>query len=337
MKKLKICLLLFLSATIVFAGCAGINGYLKVAPTNLSVASFYHNNYLLGISAFQNVANDSSVIYTETDRLAYKNYTNALYELLPEERCLISAVDYLYEINNSQNASVQKVKVKPYEYRTVLKAELAMSDATLALKDNYANVKAVVLLERADKTTSLEINTYLFYMDANADYEVADLQNNVQNAHYVFTFVQTGYNVQTKTFSLKYNTGCTASATFTQEKGCLAYTLNSFFGQTKTQIKLDKNIYKYSNGTAGIRVVSEFGAGGANTLAIYEQMTSDFYKRVKVGEVKDRANMLSMETMPEDRFAVYNASDNKGYLLVYDERDDSTVARIVSESYGLSE
>lgn len=336
MKKLKICLLLFLSMAFVFSGCAGINGYLKTTPTQLSVATFYHNNYLNGLSTFQNAANDSSVIYTETDRLAYKNYTKAIYDFLPEERCLMTAIDYLYEINNSQNASVQKVKLKLYEYRTVLKAELGLSEQTSAYAGNYSNIKAVVLLERADKTTSLEINTYLFYMDASNSYEIADLQNNTQNAHYAFTFVQTGYNVQTKTFSVKYNTNCTASATFNQEKGCLSYSFTTYIGQTSSQVKLEKDIYKYSDGTAGIRILTEYGTGGQNTLAIYEQMTSQFYKRLKVGEIKDKANIISLETMPDNRLAASNSSDKVGYLLTYDARDDAQVARIICENYGLN-
>ena len=103
MKKIKICLLLLMSMAFVFTGCAGINGYLKVAQTQLSLATFYNNNYVQGISVFENVTNDSTVLYTETDRIAYKNYTNPLYQLLPEERCMISAMDFLYEINNTQN------------------------------------------------------------------------------------------------------------------------------------------------------------------------------------------------------------------------------------------
>ena len=49
MKKLKICLLLFLSMAFVFTGCAGINGYLKTTETTLPVATFFHNNYLQGV------------------------------------------------------------------------------------------------------------------------------------------------------------------------------------------------------------------------------------------------------------------------------------------------
>lgn len=333
MKRIKICLLLFLSMAVVLTGCAGISGYLKTTSTTVSVATFFNNNYLKSIDTFQNVANDSTVLYTETDRIAYRNYTNFLYDLMPQERCLIATVDYLYEINNSQNASTQKVKLKPYEFSVVLKDELGLLPTTSVYAENYANVKAVVLLERADKTTSLEVNTYLFYMDSSSRYEVSDLQNNTQNANYQFTFVQTGYNVQTKTFSLKYNTTCTATASFNQEKGCLIYTMNTLYGQNNSAIKLEKSIYEYAGGTCGIRVLTEYG----NTLSVYEQMTAPFYKRLKVGEVKDKTYILSLDTMPEDKLAVSNSSDKSGYQLVFDSRDDSVVSRIVCESYGLSQ
>lgn len=337
MKRIKICLLLFLSMAVVLTGCAGISGYLKTTQTIDSVATFFNNNYLKGIDTFQNVANDSTVLYTETERVAYRNYTNFLYDLMPQERCLVATVDYLYEINNSQNASTQKVKLKPYEFSVVLKAELELLPTTSVYAENYANVKAVVLLERADKTTSLEVNTYLFYMDASTSYEVSDLQNNTQNANYQFTFVQTGYNVQTKTFSLKYNTTCTATASFNQEKGYLSYTMNTLYGQNNSAIKLEKYVYEYAGGTCGIRVLTEYGTGGQNTLSIYEQMTAPFYKRLKVGEVKDKTNILSLDTMPEDKLGVSNSSDKSGYQLVLDSRDDTELARIVCESYGLSQ
>lgn len=336
MKKIKICLLLFLSMAVVFSGCAGINGYFKTATTDLSLATFYNNNYLKGISVFQNAADDSSVIYTESDRIAYKNHVKAIYELLPEERCLLAATDYLYEINDPQNPSAQKVKLKPYEFRIVLKSELELMSETNVYAENFSNIKAVVLLERTEKTTSMELNTYLFYMDASTSYEVADLINNKQNAHYGFTFVQTNYNVQTKTFSLKYNTNSVASATFNQEKGCLTYSMTTYLGQTNSQTKLDKSIYQYSDTTVAIRILTEQGVGGQNTLSVYEQMTSQFYNRAKVGEVKDKVNMLSLETMPDDRLAAVNSSDNKGYLLTYDARDDEQVARIICENYGLN-
>lgn len=335
MKKLKICFLFLLSMAFVFTGCAGMSGYLKTAETNLSVASFYHNNYLTGFSIFQNAGNDSSVITSEADRLAFSGYTNALHQTMPEEKCFIAVLDYLYEINNSTNASVQKVKVKPYEFRTVLKSELLLKDSTSDLANNYSNLKAVILLERADKT-SLEVNTYLFYFDNSYNYEISDLQNNLQNAAYNFTFVQTGYNVQTKTFSLKYETNSTATATFNQEKGNLTYSLNTFIGSSQSEISLTKSIYEYSNGVSAIRVISRFGTNGQNKVVVYEQTSSDFFNRAKVGEVKDVANMLSLDTMPEDKLSAVNSSDDKGYLLTYDQRRDDSISRIICENYGLN-
>lgn len=335
MKKLKICLLLFLSMVFVFTGCAGINGYLKTTETTLPVATFFHNNYLFGISAFQNAGKDSSVIYSEADRLVYSNYTNGIYQILPEEKCFIAALDYLYEINYSKNTSVQNVKIKPYEFRTVLKSELQLKPETNVYSDNYSNIKSVVLLEWPGQQSS-ELKTYLFYMDVSTNYEVADLLNNKQDAHYQFSFIQTGHNIQAKTFSLKYETNSTASATFNPEKGNLSYTLKTYVGATKTEVELNKNIYKYSNGVSAIRVISKYGTNGQNTVVVYEQTTSDFYKRAKVGEIKDQANMLSLDTMPEDRLAAVNSSDDKGFLLTYDQRSDDAISRIICENYGLN-
>lgn len=336
MKKINICLLLFLSAVMVFAGCAGSGGYLKTAPTSMSAASFFNNCNVVGLETFAHVGGDSSVINSQTDRVAYSAYTKNLYELLPQERCLISVLSYLCEINSMSSADQQKSKVKPFEYKNVLRAELDLLASTHEMAENYQNTKAVILLERADKTSSLEITAYLFYMDTLLNYEVAELQANAQNAHYTYTFVQTGHNVQTNTFSLKYATNCSASATYSAEKGSLNYTVKTYLGANKAEVEFNKSIYLYSNGTVGIRVITKNNTGNKSVI-VYEQMETDFYKRLKVGAVKDEAGMISMETMPEDKLAKVNSSDDIGYAFEYDLRDDAVASRIICSPYGLSE
>lgn len=338
MKKINICLLLFLSAVMVFAGCGGAGSFLKTKATTDSAASFYQNNYINSLSSFREVGDNSSIIYAEADRIAFNSYTKAIYDVIPEERCLIAVVNYLCEINSTTSVELQKTKVMPYEYGSVLKQELELSSKTQDLVDNYRNTKAVVLLERADKTSSLELTAYLFYLDVLARYEISELHNMVQVADYVFTFVQTGYNVQTNTFSVKYGTNCTASASYNTEKGCLNYTMNTTISAVADyDVEITKSIYKYSNGTVGTRVLCESNSGGKKTVAIYEQRETDFYKRLKVGAVKDPANILSMETMPEEKLAAPNASDGIGYDFVYDIRYDDSEARIICENYGISQ
>lgn len=338
MKKFKFGLLLLICCAFIFSGCVG-DKYLKTQGTNLSPATFYFNNYITSLAEFQNVPKDESVIALESDRITYANYMKSLYQVLPEERCAVSVLDYLCAVNQTDGSARldTKTKTKIYEYATVFRTELEASDKTSFNSSNYANVKSVIVVKSAKN--DLELSAYLYYMNKSTNAEVSYLLENTDMADYTFIFTQNKYSVQTKTYTLSYGkngskTGCTINATFNDSKGALILDTKTYLGASNVSTSIKKSIYKYSNGIVGIRAISNYVDGSKVLNVIYEQMNKDFYKKLKLGEIRDEQSILSMETMQENKLAKPNSSDNLGFEIEYNTQDDSKENKISCIKYG---
>lgn len=341
MKKYKICLLLLVCFAFILSGCAG-EKYLKTASTNLSLATFYENNYISSFSEFDGVENDDAIISNESDRIAYKNYISTYKQILPEERCIVSAVDYLTAVNQGEGEQrVDNVtKTKIYEYSTIYKQELLVSNKTASLANDANDIKAVIVTKSAKNDA--EITAYLFYKYKTDKSEISTLLSELENAHYTFIFTLNKHVIQTKTYTLVYGqngskTGCETVVSFNEAKGCLNFSIKTFMGVNNTLTNFEKSIYKYSNYDVGVRAIAKYKENSKSTTIVYEQLSKDFYKKLKLGEVKDESNMLSMETMQEDKLAKPNNSDLLGFELEHDLQNDEEENKITCLKYGNAE
>lgn len=329
MKKYKICLLLLLGLSLILSGCGG-DKYLKTKSTNLSLANFFNTNYVTSVKEFDGIGKDDTIITVEADRINYSNYMQPLMSVLPEERCAISVVDYLSAINQKEGVlridSVTKTKI--YEYKTVFKQELMSQANTSSLAENASNISAVVLVKSTPNKNDAEIGAWLFYKNSSEKYDVASLLNEQANANLTCVFTINKYVVQTNAYTLTYGkNGAKASSettvTFNGAKGCLNYEIKTALTNNTSTINytFKKNIYLYANSVVGVRSLISFKNNNKNANIIYEQMSKDFYKRLKLGDVKNEADILSMETMQEDNLAKENTSDSVGFKFVSDTQE----------------
>ena len=74
--------------------------------------------------------------------------------------------------------------------------------------------------------------------------------------------------------------------------------------------------------------------GAANVTIIYEQLTKDFYKRAKIGTVKDDSLILSLEAIQEDMLGKVNHSDGVGFALENALLENSDSSKITCILYG---
>ncbi len=343
MKKYKFCLFLLLGIMFIFSGCAG-DGYLKTTRTEMELSNFYEQNYINYLSTFQNVENNTDIITTQEDKILFTNYNLTFYQGLMEERCLVSAVDLLTAINQIGGATRLEEKpkgvdsrTKIYEYSNVFSAELLTNKKTETIAGDYANKTAYVVVKSAKNDA--EISTYLFYKNKNDIIDPSVLLADVDNAVLTCIFTLNKYDLQSKTYTLTYGkngskSGCEVRATFNQAKGYFVYEMKTFLGETNTVVNFKKSFYKYANSIVGVRELSSYKSGGETTLVVREQLIKPFYCRQKLGEVKTESNILSLETMQEEKLAKSNSSDQKGFILEQDSQED--MLEILCSKYGMA-
>ena len=223
-KRISIFLLMFACVCLVFTGCGG-SSYLLTTTTKLSPSSFYNNYYCGGLTCFDGVASDNTIITSTFDQITYENHVKPNYQVLPEERCLISVLDFLCAVNASEEDKRldDKTTVKLYEYSVILGEEFAVgTSGAVELAPMFT--KAVVLVKSSNNNA--DFATYLFYMSKNDVCEVANLLTNLSEADYNFTFKQSKYNIQTKTYTLTYGTNL-ATVSFNNAKSCLNYEIST--------------------------------------------------------------------------------------------------------------
>lgn len=317
MKKIKICLLLFVSVALVFAGCSG-EKYLKTTSTSLCLANFYEQNYISSLANFDNVEQNSSVFLLEEDKIAYSNYVKSFYQILPEQRCIMSVIDFYIAMNQTEGTIYidPNAKTKVYEYDTVFSQELLSMTTTSGKASSASGTKAVILVQSAK--SNKEITAYLFYKNASDSYDISDLIADVDSAHctYIFTFNKIVQQTNTYTFTYgknKTKTGCETSVSFNETRGCLNYEIKTVIDDTG--VNFSSSVYKYSNYTIGVRAVSSYNLNSQNTKIVYEQLGKDFYKKLKLGQIKNESDMLSMDAMKEDSLATQNISDLTGFVV----------------------
>lgn len=345
MKKSKICLLLLLSFMLILSGCGG-DKYLKTKSTSQTLSNFYNNNYITSINDFVGVGKDDTIISIESDRINYTNYMQPLMSVLPEERCVVSVVDYLSAINQKEGIlridSLTKTKI--YEYKTVFKQELMSQTNTSSLVDDASNINAVILIKSTPNKNDAEIGAWLFYKKNNEKYDVSSLLSEQANAHLTCVFKINKYVIQTNSYILTYSkndskVNSETTMTFNDSKGCLNYEIKTVLINNSNTINytFKKNIYLYANAVVGVRTLVNFKNNNKNASIVYEQMSKYFYKRLKLGEVKNEADMLSMETMQEDNLAKENTSDSVGFKFVSENKEGDGNMTISCIKYGGAE
>ncbi len=328
MKKYKICFLFLLCATLLFAGCSG-DKFLKTKNTDVDLSTFF-NNYTSSLKVFDGVDKSEAVLVSEAERIAYTNYINPYMAVLPEERCIISAVDYFCAINQEggELRIDTKTRTKLYEYNTVFKQELVLQAKTQTLAENASQIKVVILVESTKNDS--QINVWLFYKTKIQNYNVATLIEQKNDAHFTCVFTLNKYIKQTNecTFTYAKNGGKASNETkvaFNESKGCVNYEINTSLTNSEKEVdfKFNKSLYKYSNTAVGVRGLVSFNNSSKTDKYIYEQLSKDFYNRLKLGTVKDEASILSMETMKEDALAKSNQSDSVGFELTYNTQQEN--------------
>lgn len=343
MKKYKICFLLLLCATLIFAGCSG-DKFLKTKSTEMDLSTFF-NNYTSSLMVFDGVEKNETILVSESERISYTNYINPNMAVLPEERCIISAVDYFCAINQDggELRIDTKTRTKLYEYNTVFKQELVLQSNAQHLADNASHIKAVILVKSAKNDS--EITVWLFYKMDTEKYNVSSLLEQQSSANMTCVFTLNKYIKQSNECTFTYSkNGAKANnetkVAFNESKGCVNYEINTSLNSVDKTVdyKFKKDIYKYSNSAVGVRTLVSFNNGSKSEKYIYEQLSKDFYNRLKIGIVKDEASILSLETMKEDALAKSNQSDSVGFELIYNTQVDNAEQenKITYIKYGMA-
>lgn len=320
MKKIfSICLLIVLAFTLSGCGIGGV--FLKIEKTNQSASDFFVTNYLNNIKNYQDISGYN--FSSDLDKLTYSSYLSDIYGTIAEERCIVSALDYLMAKANddSSNRIEPSVNEKVYEYNFVLPQELAVG----TVSNSY---KAYVLITAT--ATDKKINATLFYLqDSDFNNTTSIIQNLKEK-----TLAQ-DYNLQCqlvlKTDSFDFATknykdieykkiskveqvqDCKLNIGFNQSKGLLSYEIKTKIdGRDLTSKKL---IYSYLNNEVGLRVINTKNSKSY----IFEQFVKSFSKRLKIGEMISQKNIISMEAIKESEIAYASTTDASGFILEYDE------------------
>ena len=85
------------------------------------------------------------------------------------------------------------------------------------------------------------------------------------------------------------------------------------------------SIYNYKGGVLGGRIYLDIEQDEEITTIIQEFLSKDFYKKAKMGYVKDKSKSIDMENTTEDKIAVYNKlSDQFVFDVIYDNQKDGS-------------
>ncbi len=323
MKKYCFCFALLLCFGFVVSGCSSIN-FLKTSKINVGVANFYEQAYVSNLKKFQGVGTNQNLVAEQNDRTEFANHITTFNQIIAEERCFVSAIDFLWANDQSLKEGSEYLSSQNgiYEYSVVLNEELIQfEDVTFAGTDCNAHV----VVSQGKKNS--ELTCYLFYKQKSDNVQPAELFAELESANLTCGIKVLKYDLQTKTYTLSYNKNGgkfdkSLTATFDQEKGCFKYeaATTAMLDTTSVAVTIKKEIYHYGS-AIGFRQLSNYKKDKEVVNVVYEQLCKDFYSCAKLGKVKNVAGMLAMDTIQEDKLAKSNSSDKTGFVMEYNNQE----------------
>lgn len=297
MKKVKI-LSLILACCLLIAGC-GIDKNLKMTKIGTSASSYYH----MAMKNFEFVLNEGQVAVNETLASSYGSFSDSLVYLENYYYSIISMADYCGKITSGTVNTSQIIP--PYEY-------------VLGDKDE----KIIVFIENKDTTKNNKYSSKLYYVYGGVtSYENLLEEQALLSRTFVFTAQKDG----SYTFKEDTTNGMNGAFVFNKENGYLSisfsYTEESL--TATTVYTASTQLYNYESNVVGGRMYLNISSGGKNETIIGEFLFKDFYKKLKIGTVKDSKLYINMEKTEEEFVATHNDGDQFVFDVVYDNTIDS--------------
>jgi len=348
MKKLKVLVIALLAFAMLATGCAG-DKYLKTAKTDNYLCDFYSQNFVETLVEFDNYFESDSfgelfeedVNFNDLFRLGLDMGVYAQHsQIVLFERHIVSMVDYLCAKNISSSDQLYDPIIDPsstfklYEYQ-ICNVELgfALAKEGASANANVADYRAYVLVQATKGGGT--INSYLFYKHKDENADLASLTAEKKDcAMYMEFDIKNTMNDNGSYSGIEMELGSGASkeeigsvdVVFDAVKGCFSYEIvgeieQAEDGSTITNIK--KAVYKYANGAIGVRSTITSNNNGESVTTVWEQLSKDFYSRLKLGYVKNISQIISLETMRETNLAESNSSDKFGAVLTIDKQKEN--------------
>ena len=308
MKKLKI-LSLILVGCLLIAGC-GISKNIKLTKIDCSASLFFHT----AMSGLEFVLNEGQSVVNETLANSYGDIVDSSNYLDNYYYSVVSAVDFCDSIASGQIVTAQTQKI--YEY------DLDGDDE-----------KIIVFVENKDTTKNNKYIAKLYYVyETVVSYESLLQEQPLLTRTYIFTAQKdAGYS-----FKEDSSNGITGTYLFDKEKGAmnLAFTYIEQNLIATTTYNTSASLYNYEGNSLGGRIYFSATAGGKTSSIINEFLLKDFYKKAKIGFVKDSKLYINMEETEEEFIAVHNDGDQYVFDVVYDNTIDSKPAVVSAIGWG---
>lgn len=319
MKKFCFCFAVLVGFAFVIAGCSSVN-FLEPSKINVGLSDFYEQTYISNLKTFQGVSEDQNLIKEQENRIEYENYLITFNQIFAEERCFVSAIDFLCtNENNSEKVGNSSTQPSIYEYSVVLNTETQFNNLETRVGSNY---NAYVVVIQGKKSS--ELTCYLFYKQKSETVQPANLLEDLENANLKCGFKVSKFVLPTCTLTYNKNGGKydnNITATFDASNGCFKYEVTTtavLENSNEVAVKISKEMYNYSDSAFGVRQLSNYKKEKESVNMIYEQLVKNFSSYAKLGKVKNVSGIINMNTIKESQLAKSNSSDKTGFEMKCD-------------------
>lgn len=296
MKKIKVMAIILAFGLFIFSGCAMGVDKLRLASTSLPVSSICYN-YLNTVTLLKQNSQERAADTNTNLRLEnfFSNIFFQKYELIG----VISAVDFCEQITVSNNSNLTEKL--------------------------YIDGGTYILVTRSKQGRTIKVEIYENTLGQYSDFSEIKEQQNSLKANYTFEVKSNGDFAYNLTFIDSDKKNCNAKVSFNLKSGILNMELNTFNKHTSTAvIKTDVEILFYQNNVWGGRQIVDYTAqDGVKHCLVWECISKDFYKRAKIGEVKDTKEYSELKSISEESYATYDDGDLNGYVITYDNLSDN--------------
>ena len=295
-KKILAFALMGMSCLIFFSGCGKSNS-IKLAPTNLSASTIFHNamlelgtlstdaiNYLMqsGSSDLEKLTTLNSVAINQKQYYLYYN--------------MVCSMDFCLAIE--ENSSLLQQTQKLYEF-------------------GGDGLQLTVLVNKKTGQSTYTAKLYQAYGISN----IEDLENQTVIMENVFS-VSKNKNLSNYGYSDKTN-GVSGTFMYNKNYGKLNFSMEiSNVGSEQSEDVIEFNLYNYQNGVLGGRIQKNTKISNNQETVVQEFLFKHFNKKMKLAIQKDASLYTNMENTEEGLIAVGNAGDNYGFVISNDNASD---------------
>ena len=313
MKKIKLLAFMLIIPILMLTGCGGVNANIKLAETDLSTSTFFNQS----INELSYVLNKGQVELNAQEDAEMSTYFGTMRSMVGEAvdiyYTLISAMDFCLEVAESATAVNETQKI--YEYKNEYNSgeNFVVVVSKPKGKSVYTSkmyvVNGTVNYDQLASTTPVLTNVYTIAKDKTSGmYEFTETENDA-SGEFLFN------NKKGKLyFSIEFE--------ITDSFGTINYVTEA-------------NLYNYKNNVLGGRILTSLTYGGKTETLVQEYLCKEYYKKSKLGTVKNTALYVDLEQTEEVSIAASNAGDGYGFEMIYDAQSDLSAPQSLIESYGI--